>query len=126
MRLSLLLFAAMALAGTLTFSGRTASAVDVLASALTGGSDQEYGVVTIEVPLATPIIGKPPVPLTVDGPPGRVFFPVANDVEVRITPASERPVPQPGQGRLLGRLGKLIREIADLPNKLADRRYTGS
>lgn len=87
--------------------------VDVMATALVGPADQSYGVATIEVPLAQPIIGQTPRPITVTSDSGRIFYPIADEVEVRITPPSERPVPQPGNGRLLGRLGNLIRELTD-------------
>jgi len=87
--------------------------VDVMATALLGPADQPYGVATIEIPLAVPIVGQPPRPITITSESGRVFYPVAEDVEVRITPPSERPVPQPGNGRLLGRLGNLLRELTD-------------
>jgi hypothetical protein len=75
--------------------------------------DQPYGVATIEIPLAAPIIGITPRPITVTSDSGRLFYPVGNDVESRVVPTSELPVPEPGNGRLLGRLGKLLREITD-------------
>lgn len=90
-----------------------AGAVDVLANAVLGPSDQPYGVATIEIPLAQPIIGETPLPIKVTSDSGRLFYPVSNDVETRIIPPSEQSVPQPGGGRLLGRLGKLLREITD-------------
>ncbi|WP_182869160.1 hypothetical protein [Stieleria mannarensis] len=95
------------------FASPAARAVDVLAAAVLGPGDQPYGIATIELPLANPIIGEAPRPLTVSSDSGRVFYPVSEDVEVRIIPPSERPVPPPGNGRLLGRLGKLLREITD-------------
>ena len=82
---------------------------DVLVGSYFG---QPYGVATIELPLDVPIVGQAPPPLDVDDAEGRVIFPIADDVRVRIAPASQQPVPEPGRGRLLGRLGKLIREIA--------------
>ncbi|QDV85988.1 hypothetical protein [Planctomycetes bacterium TBK1r] len=96
-----------------TLASPAANAVDVLASAVLAPGDQLYGIATIELPLANPIIGQAPRPLTVSSDSGRVFYPVSEDVEARIVPPSERPVPQPGNGRLLGRLGNLLREITD-------------
>ncbi|KAA5542247.1 hypothetical protein FYK55_15710 [Roseiconus nitratireducens] len=90
-----------------------AAAVDVLASADLGPADQPYGVGTIELPLANPIVGAAPPPLTVASESGRVLYPAAEEVETRITPVSELPVPPAGNGRLLGRLGNLIRELTD-------------
>ena len=90
-----------------------AAAVEVLGSAVMGPGNQLYGVATIEIPLAAPIIGERPRPITVTSDSGRVYYPVGDDVESRIIPPSERPVPEPGGGRLLGRLGKLLREITD-------------
>lgn len=93
----------------------SASAADVLVGAYAG---EPYGVATIELPLAVPIVGQAPPPLNVRDTEGRVMFPIADDVRVRIAPASQQPVPEPGGGRLLGRLGKLIREItSDEPEK---------
>jgi hypothetical protein len=90
-----------------------AVAVDVLAAALLGPDDQPYGVATIEIPLASPIIGSTPPALTVTSPSGRIHYPVGHDLQTRITPPSELPVPEAGRGRLLGRLGNLIRELTD-------------
>ena len=79
---------------------------------VTATSGEPYGIATIELPVVAPIPGPPPPPLDVRSNDGRVLFPIANDVRVRVPRPSERPVPRPGNGRLLGRLGKLIREIA--------------
>ena len=106
-------FALLSVLSSSAFWSRSADAVDVLASAVFGPSDQLYGVATIEIPLAAPIVSQTPRPIMVTSDSGRVFYPVGDDVEVRIIPPSERPVPQPGKGRLLGRLGKLLREITD-------------
>ncbi len=94
---------------------RPAVAVDVLISAVAG---EPFGVATIEVPFAQPLVGQtlPPIrAIDVDSAGnagGRVFFPFSEDVRVDVPLASETPVPRPGNGRLLGRLGSLIREIA--------------
>lgn len=79
---------------------------------------EPFGVATIEVPFAQPLVGQtlPPIrAIDVDSAGnagGRVFFPFSEDVRVDVPLASETPVPRPGNGRLLGRLGSLIREIA--------------
>ncbi len=99
--------------GGLAVIASPARGVDVMATALLGPPDQPYGVATIEIPLAEPIVGTTPRPITVGSDSGRVFYPVAEEVEVDIVPPSQRPVPQPGNGRLLGRLGNLIRELTD-------------
>ncbi|WP_145415906.1 hypothetical protein [Planctomycetes bacterium K23_9] len=87
-----------------------ADAVEVRVTAATG---QPFGVATIELPVAAPIAGQSPAPLQVSDDDGRVMFPIANDIRVKVAPPSRRPVPRPGNGRLLGRLGNLIREITD-------------
>ena len=84
-------------------------AVEIIVTAAKG---QPYGIATVELPIANPIVGVSPAPLHVTDTQGRVFYPISNDVRVKLQRASERPVPQPGKGRLLSRLGKLIREIA--------------
>ncbi len=96
-------------------------AADALVTASTG---QPYGIATIEIPVDVPIVGRVP-PLSVTNDQGRVLFPIANDIRVKVTPPSERPVPRPGRGRLLGRFGSLIRELAsgqaDLEQTVARR-----
>ena len=72
-----------------------------------------YGVATIEIPLRNPVFGDGPPPLRLSGPPARVFFAVSENVQVRgVELPSERPMPRVGQGRLLGRVSNLIREVA--------------
>lgn len=89
------------------------SAADVFATALSG---QPYGVATIEVPLDVPVAAAslPPIQAISDG--GVILYPFSEDVRVKAPRASDLPVPPAGQGRLLGRLGSLIREIAS-PNE---------
>ncbi len=102
-----------AMACFLALPAARSQAVDIMAAATLGPESQVYGIATVEIPLAEPIIGRTPRPITVTSDTGRVFYPVSSDVEARIVPPSERPVPQPGRGRLIGRLGQLIKEIAD-------------
>ncbi len=102
----------------------TANAVEVT---VTASSGQPYGIATIELPVAGPILGNTPPPLVVTDEAGRVMFPIAEDIRVRVGRPSERPVPRPGNGRLLGRVGKLIREIAggdEVLEKTVARRVT--
>ncbi len=80
--------------------------------AITAVTGQPYGVATIEIPVAVPITGRLP-PLEVAGDDDRVVFPMSTDVRVKLARASELPIPRPGAGRLLGRVGQLIREIAE-------------
>ncbi|MFK8111876.1 MAG: hypothetical protein AB8B91_06725 [Rubripirellula sp.] len=85
-------------------------AADVMAIAIPG---QPYGVATIEIPIASPVIGEVPPPIQVADQAGRVLFPISDDVRVKVTRPSDRPVPRPGGGRLLNRVGNLIREITN-------------
>ena len=105
-----------------------ASAVDALASAFVADERLPYGVATIEIPLAVPVIGREIGALTVSDKAGRVLFPVGATVEVPLVPPSERPVPQPGNGRLLGRIGKLVKELTnaeEMPkNQVVGRRVS--
>lgn len=108
---------------TFIATSKPSQAVEVLASALAaprnGGTSvptensHRYGVAIVEIPLAVPLVGQTPRPLAVTSDSGRIHYPITEDIEIPITPASERPVPQPGNGRLLGRLGKLIKELTD-------------
>ncbi|MGB7344452.1 MAG: hypothetical protein WBD20_09585 [Pirellulaceae bacterium] len=96
---------------TLLFGFATvAQSVEVRVTATIG---KPFGVATIELPVAAPIVGQSPPPLKVSSDSGRVMFPIANDIRVNVPPPSRLPVPRPGNGRLLGRLGNLIREITD-------------
>lgn len=71
-----------------------------------------YGVAMIEIPLRNPVLGDGPPPLRLIGPPARTFFSVTENVQVRAADfPSERPLPAIGQGRLLGRVNNLIREV---------------
>lgn len=86
------------------------AAQEVMATAAKGAP---YGVGTIELPLATPVVGNPLPPLEVRDADGRVLYPIARDMRVPVgRRPSERPVPRAGRGRLLGRVGDLIRELA--------------
>lgn len=93
----------------LVLLSNSAQAVDVFVTAAVG---QPFGVATVEIPLDGPLFGKTFPPLEISDPDGRVLYPVANDLLAQGRP-SERPIPQPGGGRLLNRLGSLIREIAE-------------
>ena len=86
-----------------------AAAVDVFVTASPG---QPYGVATIEIPVDAPVVGKALPPVRTTDEAGRVLYPISHDVRVAVTRVSDRPVPQPGRGRLLGRVTDLIRELA--------------
>ena len=89
---------------------------DIMATAAKG---DPLGVATIELPLAVPVVGNPLPPLQVSDADGRVLYPIAGDRRVPVGQRpSERPVPRPGRGRLLGRVGELIRELASGDNEL--------
>ena len=87
----------------------TASAVDILATAASG---TPYGVATIEIPMAAPVVGQPLPPLDVRDSQRRIQYPIANDLRLKVPRPSDQPLPPAGRGRLLGRVGNLIREIA--------------
>ena len=87
---------------------QSAHAVDVFVTAAVG---QPFGVATIEMPLDTPMFGTTFAPLRISDESGRVLYPVANDLIASGRP-SDRPTPRPGRGRLLNRVGSLIRELA--------------
>ena len=84
-----------------------AAAAEPVISAIAGNP---YSIATIEIPVDVPMRGTLP-PLEVVDDDHRVVFPIANDIRVKLTPPSEMPIPRPGRGRLLGRVGSLIREI---------------
>lgn len=101
-----------------------AAANTIRAAAYLGDQNQPYGVATIEFPLQRPIRSDEPGPkilvqdlqqsVKADGQSvGRIFYSISDDVRIPITPTSETPVPQPGNGRLLRRIGNLIQEISD-------------
>lgn len=89
-------------------------AVDVYVSAAAG---QPYGVVSIEIPVDPPVVGRVLAPITATAPDGRVLYQIADDMRTEVVRVSDRPVPQPGRGRLLGRVGNLIRELTDGPSE---------
>lgn len=91
---------------------RGALAVDVLATAMVG---QPYGVASVELPIGVPVVGREYPPIEVTDEAGRVLFSAANDIRVELGLPSERPLPPPGGGRLLGRVGELVRELAGEP-----------
>lgn len=76
-------------------------------------SGAPYGIAVIEIPLRNPVLGDGPPRLRIDGSSGQTFFAVSKNIQVRAAELpSERPLPRIGQGRLLGRVGNLIREVA--------------
>lgn len=72
---------------------------------------QSLSVATLEIPLQTPVLGDG---LSLLGlvPNERVHFSVSKNQQTRSSRPSEKPLPPLGRGRLLGRFGNLIREIA--------------
>ena len=85
-----------------------ARAEDVFITAAVG---EPFGAATIEMPLDSAMFGRTFPALRVSGADGRVLYPVSNDLVTTGRP-SDRPVPQAGGGRLLNRVGSLIRELA--------------
>lgn len=76
-------------------------------------SGAPYGIASIEIPLRNPVLGNGPPPLGLAASPSPTFFVVSENVQSRAARMpSEMPLPRLGQGRLLGRVGNLIREIA--------------
>jgi hypothetical protein len=80
-----------------------------------------WGVGVIEIPVGGEVIDRRLPPLAIDPVvpaseqagliPGQVLFPLTEEIRVAVRPPSEQPIPQPGGGRLLGRLRNLIREV---------------
>jgi len=85
-----------------------ARAEDVFITAAVG---EPFGAATIEIPLDSAMFGRTFPALRVSGGNGRALYPVSNDLVTTGRP-SDRPVPQAGGGRLLNRVGSLIRELA--------------
>ncbi len=87
-----------------------------------------YGIAAIEIPLRNPVLGDGPPRLRLNGSSARPFFTVSKNVQVRAAELpSERPLPRIGQGRLLGRVGNLIREVAggdEIQHETVARRIT--
>ena len=82
---------------------------DALVTAVRG---QPFGIATLELPVRAPVIDQVPPPLSVSDADGRVLFPMSSDVRVKVPRASDKPLPEPGRGRLLRRFGNLVRELA--------------
>jgi hypothetical protein len=80
-----------------------------------------WGVGVIEIPVEGEVIDRrlPPLVIVPSVPtsqqqgliPGQVLFPLTEEIRVAVRPPSEQPIPEPGGGRLLGRLRNLIREV---------------
>lgn len=78
---------------------------------ITAAVGDPFGAATIEIPVDSATFGRTFPSLRVGGGDGRILYPVSNDLVAKGRP-SDRPVPQPGGGRLLNRVGSLIRELA--------------
>ena len=78
---------------------------------ITAAVGEPFGAATIEMPLDSAMFGRTFPALRVSAADGRVLYPVSNDLVTTGRP-SDRPVPQAGGGRLLNRVGSLIRELA--------------
>ncbi|WP_144059926.1 hypothetical protein [Rhodopirellula sallentina] len=82
-------------------------------ASVNAASGQPYGIATIEIPLRNPVLGDGPPPLSLVESPAPTFFPVSKNIQSRAARLpSETPLPRLGRGRLLNRVGNLIREIA--------------
>ena len=90
-------------------------AEDVFITAAVG---EPFGAATIEIPLDDAMFGRIFPALRVSGADGRVLYPVSNDLVTSGRP-SDQPVPQAGGGRLLNRVGSLIRELASGDEQLS-------
>ena len=78
-------------------------AVDVFASAAAG---HPYGVATIDIPVEPPVVGRRLPPVLVSDADGRVMYPIADDLRVKIG-APRNPARRP----ILQRVGNLIRDL---------------
>lgn len=89
----------------------TADAVQAASANVNAATGQPYGVATIEIPLDFSVVDQTLPPLVAQDADGRILFPFSEDIKVQAPLPSQRPVPRPGRGRLLNRVGNLIREI---------------
>ncbi|MFK8111072.1 MAG: hypothetical protein AB8B91_02660 [Rubripirellula sp.] len=93
----------------LSLSGQVA-AQNPVAVAFAG---EPFSVGMIEIPLRNPALGEGPGELWIEGNDQRVLHAISQNVETPVRqPPSQQPIPRLGQGRLLGRVGNLIRELA--------------
>ncbi len=88
---------------------RSVAAVDVF---VTSAAGQPYGVATVEFPVESPVVGRVLPPVGASDEAGRILYPISHDVRVKVGPPSDRPITERGRGRLLNRVGNLIRELA--------------
>ena len=91
---------------------RAVTSTVIPGNTITAWMGSPYGVAVIDLPLATPVIGQTFTALEVSDPAHRILFPYSEDIQVHVARPSDRPVPRPGRGRLLSRLGNLMREIS--------------
>ena len=108
-------FSCFSIAVVLLSCATCARAEDVFITAAVG---EPFGAATIEMPLDDAMFGRTFPALRVSGGNGRVLYPVSNDLVTTGRP-SDRPVPQAGGGRLLNRVGSLIRELASGDEELS-------
>ncbi|MEM6688783.1 MAG: hypothetical protein AAF664_05105, partial [Planctomycetota bacterium] len=73
----------------------------------------------IDIPLPAPIASPDLPDLRVRSSEGVLLYSAVAPIEVPITPLVDRPVPRPGGGKLLKRVGNLIREITSDEDKPA-------
>ncbi|MEM6777190.1 MAG: hypothetical protein AAF670_06010 [Planctomycetota bacterium] len=78
--------------------------------------NRPVGVVRVEVPMRHPVLGQESQPVSVRSEANIIAYPVSSRIQVgvRRRPSDRRP-PVIGGGRLLNRVGNLIREIAGGP-----------
>ena len=95
--------------------GSYCDAKDIMVKACLG---EPYGIAMIEIPVSVPVAGRPALPLTVRPVDdsaigaGSPLFSVSNDLIIEIGPPSERQLPPAGGGRLLERVGELLKELS--------------
>ena len=90
---------------------RPASDQPTLTMAISGSP---YGIARIEIPLAEPLPAGDATPLEITDGENRILYPITREIHVDRLPRGPEPVPgQPliGGGRLMRRLGNLVREI---------------
>lgn len=92
-------------------STRPATAQPTLTMAIPGSP---YGIGRIEIPLAEPLPAGDAPPLEITDDDRRILYPIAREIHIDRLPRGPEPVagePLVGGGRLMRRLGNLVREI---------------
>jgi len=98
---------------------RPAAALQTVTMAVTG---TPYGVARIEIPLAEALRDGPLPPLEVTDSQQRILYPVTRDIQAPVAPRPRQLNPADaaaiGNGRLLRRIGDLVRDFSEEPGSV--------